>query len=214
MFEALDAIIPPTRPSDKPLRLPLQDVYKIGGIGTVPVGRVETGVIKPGMYFTIYWYIPPYAFIVRFNKCNKVWLLLSLHPNSPLKSSLLKCTTNPSHKPNQVTMLVSTSRTSLSRISSVVMLPPTPRTIQPRVPLTSPLKSSSWTTQVKSVTVTPQSWIATPLTSPASSKNSKKRLTDVPVRSLKTSQRRSSPVMLLSSEWSHPRYDAKHITHF
>jgi len=37
------------RPSDKPLRLPLQDVYKIGGIGTVPVGRVETGIIKPGM---------------------------------------------------------------------------------------------------------------------------------------------------------------------
>ncbi|KAH6766239.1 GTP binding Elongation factor Tu family protein [Perilla frutescens var. hirtella] len=40
------------RPSDKPLRLPLQDVYKIGGIGTVPVGRVETGVIKPGMVVT------------------------------------------------------------------------------------------------------------------------------------------------------------------
>lgn len=34
---------------DKPLRIPLQDVYKIKGIGTVPVGRVETGVIKPGM---------------------------------------------------------------------------------------------------------------------------------------------------------------------
>merc|ERR1712174_121217 len=49
LFEALDAINPPTRPSDKALRLPLQDVYKIGGIGTVPVGRVETGVIKPGM---------------------------------------------------------------------------------------------------------------------------------------------------------------------
>jgi elongation factor 1-alpha len=49
MIEALDAIIPPKRPSDKPLRLPLQDVYKIGGIGTVPVGRVETGVLKPGM---------------------------------------------------------------------------------------------------------------------------------------------------------------------
>merc|ERR1719259_150055 len=48
MFEALDAIIPPTRPSDKPLRPPLQDVYKIGGIGTVPVGRVETGTLKPG----------------------------------------------------------------------------------------------------------------------------------------------------------------------
>ncbi|GJY73498.1 putative mitochondrial protein [Tanacetum coccineum] len=40
------------RPSDKPLRLPLQDVYKIGGIGTVPVGRVETGMIKPGMVVT------------------------------------------------------------------------------------------------------------------------------------------------------------------
>merc|ERR1712214_151576 len=52
LLDALDAIIPPTRPSDKPLRLPLQDVYKIGGIGTVPVGRVETGVIKPGMVVT------------------------------------------------------------------------------------------------------------------------------------------------------------------
>merc|ERR1719431_897977 len=52
MFEALDSIVPPTRPSDKPLRLPLQDVYKIGGIGTVPVGRVETGIIKPGMVVT------------------------------------------------------------------------------------------------------------------------------------------------------------------
>merc|ERR1712107_584701 len=52
LLEALDAVIPPTRPTDKPLRLPLQDVYKIGGIGTVPVGRVETGVIKPGMVVT------------------------------------------------------------------------------------------------------------------------------------------------------------------
>jgi len=52
LLDALDAIIPPTRPTDKPLRLPLQDVYKIGGIGTVPVGRVETGIIKPGMVVT------------------------------------------------------------------------------------------------------------------------------------------------------------------
>jgi elongation factor 1-alpha len=49
LLDAIDAIEPPVRPSDKPLRLPLQDVYKIGGIGTVPVGRVETGIIKPGM---------------------------------------------------------------------------------------------------------------------------------------------------------------------
>lgn len=52
LLEALDSVIPPSRPTDKPLRLPLQDVYKIGGIGTVPVGRVETGVIKPGMVVT------------------------------------------------------------------------------------------------------------------------------------------------------------------
>uniref|UniRef100_A0A7S3FYF8 Elongation factor 1-alpha n=1 Tax=Strombidium rassoulzadegani TaxID=1082188 RepID=A0A7S3FYF8_9SPIT len=49
LLEALDAIKPPKRPILKPLRLPLQDVYKISGIGTVPVGRVETGVIKPGI---------------------------------------------------------------------------------------------------------------------------------------------------------------------
>eukprot|EP00997_Jenningsia_sp_PLL12_P010124 NODE_725_length_1486_cov_28.025748_g468_i1.p1 GENE.NODE_725_length_1486_cov_28.025748_g468_i1~~NODE_725_length_1486_cov_28.025748_g468_i1.p1 ORF type:complete len:448 (+),score=160.17 NODE_725_length_1486_cov_28.025748_g468_i1:70-1413(+) len=48
LIGSLDALDPPKRPNDKPLRLPLQDVYKIGGIGTVPVGRVETGVLKPG----------------------------------------------------------------------------------------------------------------------------------------------------------------------
>merc|ERR1712149_64409 len=52
LLEAIDAIEPPKRPSDKPLRLPLQDVYKIGGIGTVPVGRIETGTLKPGMVVT------------------------------------------------------------------------------------------------------------------------------------------------------------------
>jgi elongation factor 1-alpha len=52
LLEALDDISPPSRPTDRPLRLPLQDVYKIGGIGTVPVGRVETGILKPGMVVT------------------------------------------------------------------------------------------------------------------------------------------------------------------
>jgi len=52
LMDALDSIAPPSRPTDKPLRLPLQDVYKIGGIGTVPVGRVETGILKPGMIVT------------------------------------------------------------------------------------------------------------------------------------------------------------------
>jgi elongation factor 1-alpha len=49
LIEAIDSMEPPKRPTELPLRLPLQDVYKIGGIGTVPVGRVETGVLKPGM---------------------------------------------------------------------------------------------------------------------------------------------------------------------
>merc|ERR1711869_17718 len=52
LLDSLDQAKPPKRPVDKPLRLPLQDVYKIGGIGTVPVGRVETGIIKPGMVAT------------------------------------------------------------------------------------------------------------------------------------------------------------------
>src|SRR6266702_1840929 len=45
---ALDQIIPPPKPLDKPLRVPIQDVYTITGVGTVPVGRVETGVLKDG----------------------------------------------------------------------------------------------------------------------------------------------------------------------
>jgi len=48
LVEALDqGIEAPEKPVDKPLRLPVQDVYSITGVGTVPVGRVETGVIKP-----------------------------------------------------------------------------------------------------------------------------------------------------------------------
>uniref|UniRef100_G1Q855 Tr-type G domain-containing protein n=1 Tax=Myotis lucifugus TaxID=59463 RepID=G1Q855_MYOLU len=51
MLEALDCILPPSHPTDKPLCLPLQDVDKTGSIGTVPVG-VETGVLKPSMVVT------------------------------------------------------------------------------------------------------------------------------------------------------------------
>jgi elongation factor 1-alpha len=53
LVEALDALKEPKRPVDRPLRIPIQDVYKIGGIGTVPVGRVETGVLTPGQQVTI-----------------------------------------------------------------------------------------------------------------------------------------------------------------
>ena len=49
MIQALDALKVPDKQTDKPLRLPVQDVYTITGIGTVPVGRVETGVLKANM---------------------------------------------------------------------------------------------------------------------------------------------------------------------
>jgi elongation factor 1-alpha len=46
LAEALDSFTPPEKPINKPLRIPIQDVYSITGVGTVPVGRVETGIIK------------------------------------------------------------------------------------------------------------------------------------------------------------------------
>ena len=48
LVEQLDEFSAPKPPTDKPLRLPIQDVYNIKGVGTVPVGRVETGILKPG----------------------------------------------------------------------------------------------------------------------------------------------------------------------
>ena len=48
LVEALDTFEIPPKPIDKPLRIPVQDVYSITGVGTVPVGRVETGVLKEG----------------------------------------------------------------------------------------------------------------------------------------------------------------------
>ncbi|MEM2908080.1 MAG: translation elongation factor EF-1 subunit alpha [Candidatus Hadarchaeales archaeon] len=47
-IESLDVFTVPEKPIDKPLRIPVQDVYSITGVGTVPVGRVETGVLKVG----------------------------------------------------------------------------------------------------------------------------------------------------------------------
>ena len=46
LIDALDDFKLPHQPIDKPLRLPVQDVYSITGVGTVPVGRIETGVMK------------------------------------------------------------------------------------------------------------------------------------------------------------------------
>ena len=46
LLEAFDDFTVPEKPTGKPLRLPVQDVYSITGVGTVPVGRVETGTMK------------------------------------------------------------------------------------------------------------------------------------------------------------------------
>ncbi|MBM7409410.1 translation elongation factor EF-1 subunit alpha [Methanococcus maripaludis] len=48
LAQVIDGFQPPEKPTTLPLRLPIQDVYSITGVGTVPVGRVETGIIKPG----------------------------------------------------------------------------------------------------------------------------------------------------------------------
>ena len=48
LLESLDSLTVPIKPTDKALRLPVQDVFSISGFGTVPVGRVETGILKVG----------------------------------------------------------------------------------------------------------------------------------------------------------------------
>ncbi len=54
LIEAMnDKITPPDKPTGLPLRLPIQDVYNITGIGVVPVGRVETGIMKIGDKVTV-----------------------------------------------------------------------------------------------------------------------------------------------------------------
>jgi elongation factor 1-alpha len=48
LWEQLDAFDDPKKPTELPMRMPVQDVYDITGIGTVPVGKIETGVMKIG----------------------------------------------------------------------------------------------------------------------------------------------------------------------
>ncbi len=49
VLEAVNNFKVPEKPVNKPVRWPVQDVYSITGVGTVPVGKIETGVMKPGM---------------------------------------------------------------------------------------------------------------------------------------------------------------------
>ncbi len=48
LLEAIDNLKEPELPTDLPLRMPIQDVYNITGIGVVPVGKIETGIMKVG----------------------------------------------------------------------------------------------------------------------------------------------------------------------
>ncbi len=49
LLEQFDIFKLPEKPTSLPLRMPIQDAYEIKGIGTVPVGKIETGIMKPGM---------------------------------------------------------------------------------------------------------------------------------------------------------------------
>jgi len=53
VIEQIDAFPAPEKPTTLPLRMPIQDVYEITGIGTVPVGKIETGTMKPGQKIII-----------------------------------------------------------------------------------------------------------------------------------------------------------------
>jgi len=46
VYEQFDLFEEPKKPVDLPVRMPIQDVYEITGIGTVPVGKIETGILK------------------------------------------------------------------------------------------------------------------------------------------------------------------------
>ena len=52
-LKALDTLNPPRPLDDMPLRLPIQDVYNITGVGAVPIGRIETGMMRVGDKITI-----------------------------------------------------------------------------------------------------------------------------------------------------------------
>merc|ERR1719384_501039 len=178
LLEALDAVIPPTRPTDKPLRLPLQDVYKIGGIGTVPVGRVETGIIKPGM-------------VVTFAPTQLTTEVKSVEMHH---ESLPEATPGDNVGFNVKNVSV--------RISREETLPLTPRTSQLLDVLTSQPKLSFLTTPVKFATVILQCWIATLLILLANLTRSRKRSIVVLVNLPNPTPNSSNPEMPVLLNWS------------
>lgn len=75
-MEALDTLTPPKRPTERPLRVSIQDVYKIGGVGTVPVGRVEAGKYRRNYFFS---FSPTH--IITFVRDSKTWYPGNVCPN-------------------------------------------------------------------------------------------------------------------------------------
>ena len=198
LLEAIDNIDPPSRPTDKPLRLPLQDVYKIGGIGTVPVGRVETGIIKAGMVSI------SSLIYLDIGSSRLLRSLPSLLPTSPLKSSRSRCTMSNLLKASQATMSALMLRTSQSRKSVVATLLATPRMTHPKAPTLSMLRSLFLTTLAKSAPVMLPSLTATLPTSPANSLSFLRRLTVVPVNPSKILPNSLRLEMLPLSRWFPP----------
>merc|ERR1712000_305598 len=177
LLEAIDAIDPPSRPTDKPLRLPLQDVYKIGGIGTVPVGRVETGIIKAGM-------------VVTFAPANVTTEVKSVEmhheqlvegvPGDNVGFNVKNVSVKEVRRGNVAGDSKNDPAMGAASFNAQVIVLNHPG-------------------QVGASTLL--SWIATPPTLPASSPSSSRRSIVVPESPLRTTPSSSSPVMLPSSRW-------------
>merc|ERR1712042_321267 len=180
LINALDAILPPTRPTDKPLRLPLQDVYKIGGIGTVPVGRVETGIIKPGM-------------VVTFAPANVTTEVKSVEmhheslpealPGDNVGFNVKNVSVKEIRRGNVASDSKNDPAKECKNFNAQVIV------------LNHPAKSR---TDMR------RSWIVTPLTSPANSKRSSKSAIVVPAKSWKPSPSRSRMATRPSWKWLRP----------
>merc|ERR1719348_231242 len=137
LLEALDSIIPPTRPTDKPLRLPLQDVYKIGGIGTVPVGRVETGIIKPGMVVTF----APVALSTEVKSVEMHQESLTSPPKSSFSTTPDRCPTDT--LPSWIATLPISRASSLKSWRRLTDVPVNPQKTHPSSSSLEMLPSSS-----------------------------------------------------------------------
>jgi elongation factor 1-alpha len=53
LIDTIDMLETPSRPNDKPLRIPVQDVFKVPGVGTIVTGRVDSGTLKSGQSIQI-----------------------------------------------------------------------------------------------------------------------------------------------------------------